>query len=216
VNEAHQRFHDWLTGGADGDPPRDVAVHASVCAGCRQSMEALDLLGVVNTGLAAMPVQPTGREHSPLVMAGRLLGATAVLLIAGVLGVGVSQLIGVSRGGGPAAELIPTPEQSVLAETATPRSSQPEPSPSPPVETLTPLGTPVPTHAPPVATRIPRPTLAPTPLPTIVPTPVATDTPVPSETPLPTAIPTPTPVPPTPVPPTPTPTPVPPPPSSSP
>ena len=187
MNEAHRRFHDWLTGGAEGDPPRDAAVHASVCAGCQRSIRALDRLVVVDTGLAPMPPAPTGREHSPFVIAGRLLGATAVLFSATILGVGVSQLIGMSPPNGEVAQTNPSPEQSVLAETATP---QPIATPTPsatPEETLTPLGTPVPTHAPPGATPVPwRP--PPTPIPTAPPTPPP-PTPIPSisVTPIPTA-----------------------------
>jgi len=213
MNEGHQRFQDWLTAGAEGDPPRDLAVHASVCTTCQQSIAALDQLAVVNTGLASMPGTPTGRERSRVVMAGRLVGATAVLFSAAILGVGVSQLIGVQRSGGPAAQATASPSanQGVLGETATP---QPSPSgqatPSIAQETLTPLGTPLPTHAPLATTKPWRP--PPTPIPTAPPTappptPIASlsGTPIPSEspTPVPTATPTPTPTPtpvPTPVP----------------
>jgi hypothetical protein len=170
MNEAHQRFEDWLTAGADGEPPRDLAVHASVCAACRQSVAALDLLAIVNTGLASMPSEPTGREHSRLVLAGRLIGATAVLFSATILGVGVSQLIGVSQTNGPVAQASPTPDQDVLGETATPRLS-PEATPASlptPQETLTPPGTPVPD---------PRPVVTPTPLRTLAPTPPPTASP---------------------------------------
>jgi hypothetical protein len=191
MNEAHRRFHDWLSAGAEGDPPRDLAVHASVCDGCRQSITAFDRLAGINPGLASMPVEPTGRERGGLATAGRLLGATAVLFSAAILGVGVSQLIGVERSDGPVAQGSPTPDQNVLAGTATPQPSE-HATPSSDQETLTPLDTPGPTvHQQPAATPIPRRTPAPGPLPT----------PQPAGTPLPTAIPTPTPVP------TPTPTP---------
>lgn len=206
MNEPHQRFHDWLTAGADGEPPRDAAVHASVCAACRQSIAALDLLAMVNTGLAAMPAEPTGREHGRLVMVGRLLGATAILFSAAMLGVGISQLVGVSPGRGPVAQASPTPEQSVLGETATPQPTEVAATPlGTAPETLTPLGTAAPTHAPPAATAIPwRPPA--TPIPTAVPTappptPIPSDpgTPIPSESPTPvptaTTVPTATPVP---------------------
>ncbi len=217
MNEAHQRFHNWLSAGADGDPPRDMAVHASVCSECRQSIAALDLLALVNPGMATMPAEPTGRERGRLAMAGRLVGATAVLFSAAILGVGVSQLIGVSRtDNGPVAQANPTPDQNVLGETATPQPS-PGPTTAPPRETLTPLATPGPTAIPlPAATAFPYWTFIPTPFPTPVatapppspsglpsgtpmpsgsqaPSPTAIPTPVP--TPIPTAIPTATPVP---------------------
>jgi len=184
MNEGHQRFQDWLIAGADGDPPRDLAVHASVCAACQRSIAAHDQLGIVNTGAALMPGAPTGRERSRLLLAGRLAGATAVLFGATILGVGVSQLVGVSHhDDGPVGQVTstPSPNQGVLGETATP---QPSPSPSleatPSVaqETLTPLGTPLPTHAP-VATPVPRRTPAPTPQPTAPPTPPPTPVPTP-------------------------------------
>jgi len=208
MNESHRRFNDWLTAGAEGDPPRDAAVHASVCAACQQAIAALDELLSVNTGLASAPAEPTGREHGPLLLAGRLIGATAVLFSAAILGVGVSQLIGMSHGTGPVAQASATPDQNVLGGTATPEPS-PEVTPTPqatPRETLTPLDTPVPTHPRPVATPIPRRTAAPTPLatpipsatglpsdsPTPTPVPTATPTPIPSVTPIPTATPVPT------------------------
>jgi hypothetical protein len=194
MNEAHERFQAWLTAGAEGDPPRDVAVHASVCPVCSQSIAALDLLAAVDPGLAAMPAVPTGAERGRAVLAGRLLGATAVLFAAAMLGVGVSQLIGVSRTGGPIAQASRSPEQSVLAGTATPEPT-PEPTPSPSEETLSPLVTPAPTQRPTVAT--PRPYVPPPPTP--IPTAISTPVPLPSATPLPTGsatpLPTDTPVP---------------------
>jgi hypothetical protein len=200
VNEAHQRFREWLTAGAEGDPPRDVAVHASVCTECRRSIAALDLLAMVNPGVASMPTEPTGRERGRLAMAGRLVGATAILFSAATLGVGVSQLIGVSHPNGLIAQASQTPEQNVLAQTATPGASQPSALPSPPEETLTPLG-PEPIAQPPGATPRPSfkpaptpfPTAAPTAIPSAVPsdTPLPTDTAGPTQTPAPTASPVP-------------------------
>jgi hypothetical protein len=190
VNEAHQRFREWLTAGAEGDPARDVAVHASLCTECRRSIAALDLLAMVNPGVASMPAEPTGREWGRLAMAGRLAGATAVLFSAAILGVGVSQLIGVSHTNGPVAQASQSPEQNVLGATATPQPSEGA-TPTAAQETLTPLGTPEPSPEPPVAPPVPYVPPPPTPIPTAVPTPIV----VPSDTPLPssTAIPTPAP-----------------------
>jgi hypothetical protein len=192
MNEAHRRFHDWLASGAEGDPPRDLAVHASVCDGCRQSIAAFDRLAGINPGLASMPAEPTGRERGALATAARLVVATAVLLSAAVLGVGVSQLIGVERNSGTVARATPTPDQNVLGGTATAQPSQ-DATPSSAEETLTPLGTPNPTARPhPGPTPVPwHP--APTPIPTAVPTPSTSATGVPSATPLPTDTPTPIP-----------------------
>ena len=177
--EAHGRFGAWLTAGADGDPPRDLAVHASVCAGCRQSIAALDLLIRVDPGLAGIPPLVPFRPPSPLVRAGRLASVGAGVVIGAViLGVGASQLIAGLRGGppGPVAVASPTPDQGILAGTQTPApTSSPVPSTSVPssVGTLSPLPT-------------SRPTARPTPRPTSAPTPV----PIPTETPLPTVTPT--------------------------
>lgn len=194
MNEAHQRFREWLTGGAEGDPPRDVAVHASVCAECLRSIAALDLLAMVNPGMASMPAEQTGREWGRLVMAGRLVGATAVLFSAAILGVGVSQLIGVSHPNGPLAQASPGPDQNVLGETATAQPSQGA-TPTAAQETLTPLGTPEPSPQPPVATPRPYVPPPPTPVPTVVPTPIPlpSDTPAPTDSPPPAPTPTPAP-----------------------
>jgi hypothetical protein len=55
TTDAHQRFHEWLTAGAEGEPPRDLAIHASVCAGCHESIAAFDRLAAIDPGRAAMP-----------------------------------------------------------------------------------------------------------------------------------------------------------------
>jgi len=200
VTEAHGRFGAWLTAGADGDPPRDLAVHASVCAGCRQSMAALDLLTTVDLGLAESPRLTPPRPRSALVQAGRLASmAAGVVIGAAILGVGAAQLIAAFRGGpgAPIAVASSTPDQGVLAGTQTPQAtSTPLPTESPPssVDTLPPVPTPRPT-----ARLTPRPTSIPTPIPTAVPTasPIPTDTPTPTatETPVPTASPIATPSP---------------------
>jgi thrombospondin type 3 repeat protein len=202
MNEAHRRFHEWLSSGAEGDPPRDLAVHASVCDGCRQSIAAFDRLAGINPGLASMPAEPTGRERGGIATAARLLGATAFLFSAAILGVGVSQLIGVERNAGAVARATPTPDQNVLGGTATAQPSRDATS-SSAEETLTPLGTPNPTAIPhpaptpipwrstprPIPTAVPAPSTSETGLPSSTPLPTDTATPVATETPIPTATP---------------------------
>jgi hypothetical protein len=194
VNEAHQRFREWLTAGAEGDPPRDVAVHASLCAECRRSIATLDLLAMINPGMASMPAEPTDRERGRLAMAGRLVGATAVLFSAAILGVGVSQLIGVSHPNGPVAQASPSPDQNVLGAIA-PQQPTEGATPTLPPETLTPLGTTPPIEGPPPPVATPQPFVppAPTPIPTPKPTAVPTSSAGPSSTPLPTDTATPAP-----------------------
>jgi hypothetical protein len=193
-------------------------VHASVCPECGRWMAALDLLAIVDPGLASMPVEPSGRERGRMAMAVRVVGATAIMFSAAILGVGVSQLVGVSNTDSPVALASSTPDQNVLGEPATPQPSQPAPVLTTPQETLTPLGTPLPAQSHPAATPFPYWTFIPTPRPTAAATPYPSTTgqptPIPtgSETPLPTASPSETPVPtevPTPTPPTDTPTPAP-------
>jgi hypothetical protein len=188
VNEAHQRFREWLTAGAEGDPPRDVAVHASVCTECRRSIAALDLLAMVNPGVASMPAEPTGRERGRLAMAGRLVGATAVLFSAATLGVGVSQLIGVSHPNSPVAQASPSPDQNVLGAIATQQPSEGA-TPTLPPETLTPFDTPPPIQGPPPPAATPRPFVPPAPTPKPTPMPTAVATPIPSASDVPTPIP---------------------------
>lgn len=220
MNDAHGWFQAWLTAGADGDPPRNVAVHASVCAACRQSMAAMDLLTIVDPGLAGMPSPAPVIARSGLAHPGRLAGAAAgVVFSAVILGIGASQLIALSRDnqGGPIAHASQTPAQGVLGGAHTP---EPTTSSLPAfAESLTPLATPEPTPRPGGSSATPRPspsptsnpTLTPSPGPTAPPTPLSTATLPPLPTEMPTPIPTemPTPVP-TPVPiPVPTPTPAP-------
>ena len=195
MNEAHRRFSEWLTAGPEGDPPRDLAVHASVCVACRRSIAAIDLLALVDPGLAAMPMAPATAQRSGLLRAARLGGAAAgVMLGAVIVGAGVSQLIGQSDVGGPIAVASQTPAQGVLDSTATPRPTVARVTPTPD-ETLTPLGTATPRPLPGRgATPTPRqsasPTPSPTAAPTDTPTPVPTDSPTPSQAPSPTPSPT--------------------------
>ena len=230
MNDAHGWFQAWLTAGADGDPPRDVAVHASVCAACRQSMAAMDLLTIVDPGLAGMPSPPPVIARSGLAHPGRLASAAAgVVFSAVILGIGASQLIALSRDnqGGPIAQASQTPAQGVLGGAQTPEpttSSQPASA-----ESLTPLATPEPTPTPSASNATPRPSPSPAANPTLTPSPGPTATPslqptatlspmpmpMPTATlspmpmPMPTATPTPTPTPTPTETPTPTPTPAP-------
>ncbi|MEX1072384.1 MAG: fibronectin type III domain-containing protein [Chloroflexota bacterium] len=217
MTEAHDRFREWLAAGAEGEPARDLAVHASVCAACRQSMAALDLLTIVDPGRAGGPSTEFVSARAGLAGAGRLTTAIAgAVLGAVIVGIGASQLIALTRSGpgGPVAQASTTPDQGLLGATQTPGTTDPVPSgnESPGIE-LTPASTAGPAGATPRPT--PRSTPGSTPGSTAVPTSSATPSPgssassSPSSAPTPTPTPTPTPVP-TPVPtPTPTPTPAP-------
>lgn len=179
MTDPHERFHLWLTAGAEGDPPRDLAVHASVCPGCRQSIAALDLLANVDPKRAAMPPAAAATERRGLLRAGRLTPAAAgIVLGAVILGIGASQLIAIAWTGTArsTATISPTPAQTVLGSEATAQPSKPSPTLT--AQTLTPLTSPSPTPQP-----TPRPTARPSPRPT-----------APASTPIPTPIPTATPI----------------------
>lgn len=218
MNEPHQRFQDWLTAGAEGDPPRDAAVHASVCTSCRQSIAALDRLAAVDPGRAPMPEAAVVGPREELARAARLGGIAAAVLVGAVLlGIGASRLIGLTRGDAPIAEASQTPAQGVLGGTATPQPSGDGFLESPgesaggvatAVATPRPGGGPTPkpgSSARPTATPGASSTTGPTPTPSGVPTgnptPTLAPTPTPTIAPEPTPTPTPTPTPiPTPAP----------------
>ena len=219
MNDRHQRFQAWLAAGAEGDPPRDAAVHASVCDTCGRSIAALDRLAVVDFGRAPMPVALAlgGKEFAG---AARLASVAAAALVgAAILGSGVTQLFGTPRADGPVAQASRTPDQGVLGETATAQAS-PSGALSPgetidsaatPSATTQPVGgatakpgrpvwptaTPRPSTpgATPAPTGTPSPVPTATPVPTDTPSPVPTATPVPTDTPSPVPTPTPTPIP---------------------
>jgi len=224
MSEPHARFQAWLLAGAEGDPPRDLAVHASVCAACRASIAAFDRLAFVDPGAANIPALTRPVTRGVLVRAGRALGATfGVLIAATVLGVGGWQLIAAARGGPDGiARASGTPNQVVLAGSGTPGASgsqeasgsavaasaseMPTASPSGnapaatprPGATATPgpVVTPRPTAtAQPTALSTPQQTVPPTSTLGASPSPASTAGPTPTPPPVPTATPSPTPAP---------------------
>ena len=172
TRESHDRFREWLAAGAEGDPPRDLAVHASVCPDCQQSIAAFDRLAAIDPGKAAAPrkafIPATVTVPAQASLAKAFAGAAvlskavgrlnAAVLTAAILSIGVTQLIPVFGGVG-AAQATPTPGPS---------------------EPFTAILEPTPPATP-----------SPTPVPTMVPTPVPTPTPTPIPTPEPTAPPKP-------------------------
>ena len=210
MSEGHERFQEWLTAGAEGDPPRDAAVHASVCDSCRQSTIALDQLAAVDPGRAPMPTASPTSFREELGNGARLAGvAAAVLLGAVLLGAGASRLISLTRGSGQIAQATRTPEQGVLGGTATAQPSDGGSSLSSgqgfgASESVSPTKRPItgPTARPrqsarPTATQRATSTSGPTPgdTPTGIPTPTVSATPTPLPTPTPTPTPTPVPTP---------------------
>ena len=197
MTDLHTRFTAWVVGGAEGDPPRDLALHASGCARCLAVAGALDSLRRVDVGGAAEPPSVPAAHGEPF---GRRVGwAVAGLAAMALIGAAVVVATGVLRPpptgiGSPAA--TPTPfAQEVLGQT--PHSPTPAPD-----ETGTPTTEPSPSGVPsePIAPATAVPTLAailtpvatprPFPAPPAAPAPTSTPTPSPAPTPAPTAAPT--------------------------
>ena len=223
--DLHERFDDWLVGGAEGDPPRDLAVHASSCDACLRSLAAVDSLQAIDIGGASMPplrmVAAAGSESLRTLR--YAVGAVAVVLLGTSVAIGASGLLRPTELGSDAEAA--SPGEGVLAgvpsanatsppPSATPSASasdRPRPSPTPtgrpsaaalataaPIQIL-PHTTPSPEPPGPDPTEEPAPTPASTPAPTA--TPIVTPSPAPSVSPS-IVVPTPTPTPsPTPTPP---------------
>jgi hypothetical protein len=203
--DPHRRFREWAMSGAPGEPLRDVALHASLCAGCTTLMAALDQLSAIDAGQAPLPPAVLAeREPAPGARrTGRYAAAFAGVAIAAVLiGFGGALLLQLRGVPGSADG---TPAQAVLAGTGRPSATpetQSSASPTPtPTSAPTASPTPVPQVAgPPAATprpATPRPTATarPTNRPSASPTPSTQATPTPTLAPTPTAVPTPTPTP---------------------
>ena len=219
--DLHARFGEWLLAGTAVDPPRDVAVHASVCPGCGEAMAAFDGLAAVDPGRATLPpsrfvaTAGRGRQARALRIGGAVAGVTLALALTAV---GLSQLAVPGNTGA----VNETPAQGVLGGTGQPSptgpiasgfeggvtSGSPTPGPGPSYSAVPtaisqpsgPAATQRPASPSPKATGTPGSTLRPTPgstpspVPTVVSTPTPSPTPMPTPTPSPTAIPTPTPM----------------------
>jgi hypothetical protein len=193
-DDPHGRFAAWLLA-ADDDPPRDLAVHASVCSACQLEIAAFDMLTAIDLGRAGMPPRALA-GRSRLGTAGRVAVAVSGAAAMAAIGVGGWRLAEAGGlGAGPASE---APTQAVLGNTGHPETA-PVASPSagaqataegldePPSPSSAATTGSVPLPQPPAAT--PRPTTAPsrTPRPSIIissPTPAPTQevTPAPSPT----------------------------------
>ena len=228
MTDRHDRFMVWLVAGADGEPPRDLAIHASGCEVCGPAIAVMDSLAAIDVGAAAAPSLPMSLPRSS-----RVRAAPVVVAVLALATIGTSVAIGgfglLSETPPTAGRPSPSTGEDVLAgvptePVATAEPSDEEPTPTPdespsPSATQAPQATAEPTGAqvPPVLHQPPAPppvlpppaTAAPTPRPATPRPPTPRPTSAPSPTPIPTAPPTPPP------PPTPTATPTTPPPSAS-
>ena len=117
MTDSHQLVEAWLAEGAIGDPPRELAVHATVCASCARRIGAFDSLAAVNVAAAGSPPPLTAPSPFWLLLArGRAATTIAATVAAGILVVfGASQLIGSI---GPPE--VPGPSQVAVAMTPGP------------------------------------------------------------------------------------------------
>ena len=220
MNELHDKFDAWISAGADEDPPRDVALHASGCDICLRLAASFDALVAVDPGLAPAPPLRAARV-SPLSRAPARLARSAAAALAVVAVVGAGALFGANalrpRSGDEIADATPTPQvaEGVLGAAGGPTQAPSRgagasaSAPASGEASATPIPSPTPRGAAAVPAS-PLPTIGggPPPASAMPATPLATPGPTTAPTSAPTAAPTPPPPPPTPSPsPTPTPTP---------
>jgi hypothetical protein len=198
-DDPHGRFSAWLLAAPDEDPPRDLAVHASVCRECQLEIAAFDMLTAIDLARAGMPPPRVLATRRRLGTAGRVAVAVSGTAALAAIGVGGWRLADAGAlVGGPASE---APTQAVLGNTGHPEvtqaaspsarnaapsersASSPPSSPSIAPSTL-PLPLPPAQTAPPTTapSRTPLPSIS-TPRPTPVPTLQATAEPSPTPEP---------------------------------
>jgi hypothetical protein len=198
-DDPHGRFAAWLLAAVDDDPPRDLAVHASVCSACQFEIAALDMLTAIDLSRAGMPPPRAIHSRGRLGAVGRV--AVAVSGVAALAAIGVGGWRLAEAGGLMSGAASEAPTQAVLGNTGHPEAAPaaspsagasitPEESSGPP--SPSPAATPGTVPLPPPAVVTPRPTAAPsrTPRPSII---ISSPTPAPTEEPSPTPIPTPVP-----------------------
>ena len=216
MTDPHGRFFAWLLDGAQGEPPRDLAVHAALCTTCMDWVAAHDALHQIDVGRAPLPPSHATAIPRPagLSQAGRVVAAAAsMVLVGGAVILGASQILagrsgnGQDRAGGVlAASGSPEPSPWAASELAsasvsptgspsatpdeTPQLTEPPATAYPVIPgTAHPFGTIGPSTG--TAASSPPASAAATPTPTATPTvsPTPTPTPTPVETPTPTPTP---------------------------
>jgi hypothetical protein len=149
MNDSHQILDEWLIEGALGDPPREVAVHAAVCASCARRLGAFDALAAVDVSAAGSPPPLPAPSRLVVGMAWARIGtAVAGTVVAGVLVVfGASQLLGWVGN----LDLGPGPSEIAGFVTPDPSRDQGTINPDPAVQpslSAEPSGTPIPSFIP--------------------------------------------------------------------
>jgi hypothetical protein len=204
--DPHARFDEWLLAGARGEPARDLALHASLCAACTARISAVDLLTSVDPGRAPMPPLLAGGAHQPATalrrggrFAAAFAGVTLAAALIGVAGWRLIELQGLAENVD--ANAGETPGQAVLGGTgessqpASPEASVNAPSSAEPAATAGPTQT-AGASAQPASQPVIQPGATPrpsTPRPSVSASPSASPAPSASSTPAPAGSPTPTP-----------------------
>jgi hypothetical protein len=177
-DDPHSQFLAWLLDGAEGEPRRDLAVHAVLCAECRRWVAAHDALSAIAPGHAPLP--PSAAfvpSRGSWRRTGRVVAtAGSVIVVGGAAALSVGLLL-------PGAFAGREQAQNVLGT-----EGSPEPPPHPPAVVTGSIAS-VPS---PTVTATPSPTATPTLVP-VAPTLRAVSTPTPHVTPPHSAAPTATP-----------------------
>jgi hypothetical protein len=158
--DPHHLLESWLAEGADGDPPREVAVHAAVCESCARRLGAFDALALLDVAAAGSPPPLPARSRIVVGLAWARVGtAIAGTVVAGIIVVfAATQLVGFVG-------MLPAPSDGFALGSSSPGptdadegASGPEPAEEPSVAEP---------PATPISSFIPLPSLAPqaTPLP---------------------------------------------------
>lgn len=211
--DPHLRFDEWLLAGAPGEPARDLALHASLCADCTARIAALDLLTAVDPGRAPPPPllvgapRPASRLHRVGGYAVAFAGVTLAAALIGVAGWrlidlrGLAEPVDANAGGSPGQAVLggtgqssqaPAPEGSAAASSA----PQPDATASPSqaaTATSQPAAPPVNQSGATPRPSTPRPSASATPSNSVAPSASASSTPTASPTPTSPASGTPTP-----------------------
>jgi len=220
MTDSHAQLEAWLVDGALGAPPREIAVHATLCESCTARLGAFDALALIDVAAAGSPPPLAAPTRLRMGVAWARLGTAIVgAVVAGILVVfGVSQLFGLvgpgagpnptdvvalasAVDGGPAQSRHQSGGDSTPAEAPTPSGFEtPLPGVTPgPLLSLLPDATPRPPTPFPSASPAPTPTPVPLSTPTSSPTespseqPSETPSPIPTPTPTPTETPSPSP-----------------------
>jgi hypothetical protein len=163
MTDPHHLIEAWLVEGAVGEPPREAAVHATVCDSCSRRLGAFDSLAAVNVGAAGSP-PPLPPPSRVVALMGFARAGTAIMgtIVAGVIVVfAATQVVGFATNLGPGPSdgvALTSPSEAFITDAPGSQGPAPEVQPS----VAGPSATPIPTYIPlpsvePGATPLPAP-----------------------------------------------------------